>query len=97
MGRVPPNHLYGCRTVRTLADPKLWYEANRVSGKYFLASGVLVSTVSLVTLVFGRGLNPNQVVVAFVSILILSVAGAARHCLRVGRRGPSGPSKSARV
>jgi uncharacterized membrane protein len=86
LGRVPPNHLYGCRTERTLADPKLWYEANRVSGKDFLTAGVLVLTASLLMLVSGRGANPNHVVITLLSVLVLSVAGAAWRCFTVGKR-----------
>ena len=84
--RVPPNSLYGCRTTKTLSDPKIWYEVNHVSGKDFLVSGLLIFTVSLVTLVFGREANPNHVVITLLSVLLLSVAGAAWHCFRVGRR-----------
>lgn len=40
LGKVPPNSFYGCRTTKTLSDPKIWYEANRISGKDFLISGV---------------------------------------------------------
>jgi uncharacterized membrane protein len=85
-GRVPPNHFYGCRTKRTLSDPKIWYEANRLSGKDFLISGVLVLAAALGTLVFGREANPNHVVITLLSVLVLSVAGAAWRCLKVGRR-----------
>ena len=86
LGRVPPNHFYGCRTKKTLSDPKIWYEANRVSGQDFLISGVLVLVASLGTLVFGQGANPNHVVIILLSVLVLSVAGAAWHCFTVGRR-----------
>ena len=82
LGRVPPNHFYGCRTKKTLSDPKVWYEANRVSGKDFLISGVLVLAASLVTLVLGQGADPDHVVITLVSVLVLSVAGAAWRCLR---------------
>lgn len=84
MGRVPHNW-DGCRTTRTLSDPKIWYGANRISGKDFLISGVLVFTSSLVTLVFGRGANPDHVVITLLSVLVISVAGAAWHCSRVGK------------
>ena len=86
LGRVPPNSFYGCRTRKTLSDPKIWYEANRISGKDFLISGVLIFVASLVALVFGRGANPNNVVITLVSVLVLSVAGAAWHCFRVGKQ-----------
>jgi uncharacterized membrane protein len=86
LGRVPPNHFYGCRTARTLSDPKIWDEANRASGKDFLISGVLILAASLVTLVFGQGANPNHVVISLLSVIVLSVAGAAWHCFIVGKR-----------
>jgi uncharacterized membrane protein len=86
LGRVPPNHFYGCRTQRTLSDPTIWYEANRVSGKDFFIAGVLIFVASLVTLVFGRGANPDHVVITLLSVLVLSVAVAAWHCFTVGRR-----------
>ncbi len=31
--RVAPNHFYGLRTPRTLANPGLWYRANRYAGQ----------------------------------------------------------------
>jgi len=86
LGRVPPNSFYGCRTTKTLSDSKIWYEANRISGKDFLISGVLVFSASLVTLVFGQGANPNHVVITLLSVLVLSVAWAASHCFIVGKR-----------
>jgi uncharacterized membrane protein len=86
LGRVPPNSFYGCRTEKTLSDPKVWYETNRISGKDFFISGVLVLGASLVTLVFGQGANPSYVVIILLSVLVLSVAGAAWHCFTVGKR-----------
>lgn len=86
LGKVPPNSFYGCRTRKTLSDPDIWYKANRISGKDFFISGVLVFAVSLGALVFGQGANPNHVVITLLSVLVLSVAGAAWHCFTVGRR-----------
>ena len=86
LGKVPPNSLYGCRTRRTLSDPKIWYEANRASGRDFFICGVLVFTASIVILLFGQGMNPEYAVAALLSVLLLSVTGAAWHCFRIGRR-----------
>jgi len=37
---VPPNGAYGFRTQQTLADPELWFRANRFAGcALFIASG----------------------------------------------------------
>jgi uncharacterized membrane protein len=86
LGKVPPNSVYGCRTMKTLSDPRVWYEANRVSGKDFLISGVLVLGASLAMLVFGQGADPDHVVITLLSVLMLCVAVAAWRCLTIGRR-----------
>ena len=86
LGRVPPNSFYGCRTTKTLSDPEIWYEANRISGKDFLISGVLTLVAALVMLAFGRGMNPDHVVITLLAVLLLSVAVAAWRCFTVVRR-----------
>jgi len=86
LGKVPPNSIYGCRTRKTLSDPKIWYGANRISGRDFLVSGVLVLVSSIAMLVFGQGVNPDHAVITLLSVMLLSVAGAAWHCFKVGRR-----------
>lgn len=85
-GRVPPNHFYGFRTAKTLSDPRIWYEANRISGQDFFISGVLVCITSLVMLAFGQRLNPDHVVITLVSVVLLTVAGAAWHGYSVVKR-----------
>jgi hypothetical protein len=37
---VGPNRWYGLRTARTLADPKLWYDANAVAGERLAAAAL---------------------------------------------------------
>lgn len=86
LGKVPPNSFYGCRTTKTLSDPKIWYEANRISGQDFCISGILVFVASLVMLVFGQGMNPDHAVVTLLSVLLLSVAGTVWHGLSVIKR-----------
>jgi uncharacterized membrane protein len=39
-GKVPPNRFYGFRTPRTLADPRVWYPANRFAGWALSLAGV---------------------------------------------------------
>jgi hypothetical protein len=39
-GWVGPNPLYGFRIRRTLANPKVWYAANRYAGWWMLGVGV---------------------------------------------------------
>jgi uncharacterized membrane protein len=86
LGKVPPNSLYGCRTRRTLSNPRIWYEANHISGKDFLISGVLVFAASIAMLVFGQGMNPDHAVVTLLSVMLLSIAVVAWRCFKVGRR-----------
>jgi hypothetical protein len=42
LGRVPPNQLYGFRVRRTLAQPEIWYPANRYSGQLGAALGLIL-------------------------------------------------------
>lgn len=37
-GWIPPNHVYGFRTARTMASPEAWYRANQLMG-YFMVAG----------------------------------------------------------
>ena len=41
LGLIPPNRLYGVRTVETLADKQRWYQANRYGGWALLVSSLL--------------------------------------------------------
>jgi uncharacterized membrane protein len=44
--KIPRNRLYGVRTRRTLADDRVWYEANAYGGRCLMvASGVTIVTV----------------------------------------------------
>ncbi|HEX8138347.1 MAG TPA: SdpI family protein [Pyrinomonadaceae bacterium] len=84
--RVPPNPYYGFRTKKTLSDPKIWYEANRVSGHDLLVAGALITITSFVMLVFAQGWKPEHVVVTLLSVMILSLVGAVWHGFAVLRR-----------
>ena len=48
--KVPPNHYYGLRVPATLADERVWYEANARAGRELLVLGVLV--IALGTLLY---------------------------------------------
>lgn len=85
MRKVPPNSFYGCRTRKTLSDPKIWYEANHVSGIDFCISGLIVLVSSLAVHFLGQAVSANQAVATLLIILLLSVGAAAWHCLIIKR------------
>ena len=84
--KVPPNIFYGCRTRKTLSDPKIWYEANHISGRDFCISGALVFLASVLMLLFGQSVNADYAVITLVSVLLLSMAWAAWHGLSAVKR-----------
>lgn len=55
-GKVGPNPWYGFRVPSTLADPVVWYAANRYSAKCFLAVGI-ANSVTAVILYFVPGMD----------------------------------------
>ena len=46
--RVRPNGWYGLRTPATFADEHVWYQANAISGRDFIALGFLLLVLPLV-------------------------------------------------
>ena len=53
LGMVPRNHWYGFRTSKTLASDAVWYEGNRIGGKYFVIAALIqLATMAVVFLVW---------------------------------------------
>ena len=48
MGMVPRNHWYGFRTTKTLSSDSVWYQANRIGGKYFIVAALVQLAVLFV-------------------------------------------------
>jgi len=84
--RVPPNAFYGFRTAKTLSDPKIWYEINRLSGIDLLIAGALISIGSVAMLFLGQGLQPQQVALVLFLLMVFTLSGAALHGYLVLRR-----------
>ena len=72
-GRVPPNSTYGCRSPKSLANPKIWYAINRISGRDLLIAGTLISLGSIAMLFLGRDLQPRQVAVTLLLLMVFSL------------------------
>jgi uncharacterized membrane protein len=64
-GKVPPNSTYGFRTSKTLADPSIWYEANRFSGRVTIIVSIVMIVLGIALLLLDRytNLDPNSLIV----------------------------------
>ena|SRR5215211_5976914 len=74
---IPPNRLYGIRTIKTLADKQLWYQVNRfggwalfVSSLFYLCVAAFLPSVSTGEMIFARWVVHLG---AFVGPLLLSL------------------------
>jgi uncharacterized membrane protein len=84
--RVPPNPYYGFRTRKTLSDPKIWYEVNRIQGNDLFVAGALITVSSLTMLAIARNWAPEHVVFTLLSVTLLSLVGVAWHGFSVLKR-----------
>ena len=84
--RVPPNRYYGFRTAKTLSEPKIWYEVNRIQGKDLFVAGALITISSLTMLLLAQSWRPEHVIFTLLSVMVLSLVGVAWHGFRVLRR-----------
>lgn len=84
--RVPPNSTYGFRTAKSLSDLKIWYAINRVQGRDLLIAGALITIGSVAMLFLGQRLQPDQVVLPLLLLMIFTLSGAALHAYIVLRR-----------
>jgi uncharacterized membrane protein len=84
--RVPPNRCYGFRTAKTLSEPKIWYEVNRIQGKDLFVAGALITISSLMMLLLAQLWKPEYVILTLLSVMVLSLTGVTWHGFRVLRR-----------
>jgi uncharacterized membrane protein len=85
-GRIAPNYFYGFRTAKSLSNPTIWYEINRLSGGDLLIAGSLITASSLAMAVFGQSLSEHQVATTLLIIMVVSLVGVAVHGLILLRR-----------
>jgi hypothetical protein len=73
LARVPPNRWYGFRVRRTLSDPSVWYAANRYSGWWMLAAGVVSAVVAAAGYVAPLGFVPYALTCGGVAVAAVAV------------------------
>jgi len=75
--KIKPNYFYGFRTKKTLSDEKIWYPANKYSGKTLIYAGVVMTIVSfvlyLLTTIPQYANIFNKTIIIILTIIILSV------------------------
>lgn len=84
--RVSPNRYYGFRTAKTLSDPKIWYEVNRIQGNDLFVVGSLITTTSLAMLALAQSLKPAHVALTLLLVMVFSLTGVALHGFKILRR-----------
>jgi SdpI/YfhL protein family len=84
--RVAPNGYYGFWTAKTLSEPKIWYEVNRIQGKDLFVAGALITISSLTMLLLAQSWKSEHVIFTLLSVMVLSLTGVTWHGFRVLRR-----------
>jgi uncharacterized membrane protein len=74
--RVPPNGLYGLRVPATMADERVWYEANARSGRDFVVLGIATAGLAIL-LPFVPGVSELAFNAALTFVLIGGVVMVA--------------------
>lgn len=73
LARIAPNPWYGFRVRRTLADPSVWYAANRYAGWWMLATGVVWAIVAAAAYFAPIGFVPYALTCAGVAVAAIAV------------------------
>lgn len=71
--RVPRNRAYGVRTPATLADDRVWYEANAFGGKALIASSI-ASAIAIIGFVNVDGVAPQTVLNGSIACMAVPIA-----------------------
>jgi len=76
---IPRNRFYGFRVPATLADDKIWYEANALSGRHLFVLGV---AMVLLEFVLPRGLRNQTLAIGGTLGLVVIMAADWRTANR---------------
>ncbi len=78
--KVPPNRFYGFRTGRTLSDPQVWYEVNRVTGGWMVITGA--ATAAVATWAERNGYRVDKAATIDLCVFSIGMAIMLIHSLR---------------
>lgn len=79
--RVKPNLWYGLRVAATLADERVWYEANAASGRDFVILGIVQVAAALLVMLPSAAyavVNITTLLAGSIAVAIIGVRRANR-------------------
>ena len=80
-GKIPPNGFYGFRVKKTMENPDIWYPVNRFSGKWLLATG-LVLALAAAGFFFIPGISLDIYSYVVLAVWVVASTAAMIACLR---------------
>lgn len=83
--KVAPNHWYGFRTPRTLADPNIWYPVNEYFARRSLWIGAATAIASILLYLIPN-IAPETYVLSILAILLPALAIATIASFRQIRK-----------
>lgn len=80
-GVIPPNAVAGFRTAKTMSDPAVWYEANRIMGWDLLWAGLAMLTSLAVTWFLRTRIPFEAIAVIQLFVTLTAVTAMVAHGL----------------
>ena len=83
LNAVPPNHIYGFRTRRTLSNRHLWFRANRFAGCAFFIASVISIAIFVLYPEYSSGRSLAGLII-FLAPLLAALGASIAYVQRVG-------------
>ena len=71
--KIPPNSMYGFRTVKTLSSPEIWYATNRSMGIDLCIAGGVIALAAAVLHKALRAQPPQYLSLANVGVMTVAL------------------------
>jgi len=84
--KIPPNHWYGIRVRKTLANKGIWYKANKYSGRDFCVIGFMLVLAALMLLIFRESIRLFVLVPIVLALTVVPVMVAVVRALLYVRK-----------
>jgi len=71
--KIPPNHWYGVKLRKTLANKEIWYKANKYSGRDFFVIGCFLVLSAPILFIFRERFSPFGLCRIFLALVVVPV------------------------